>query len=358
MTANRSAHLTLSRTIGRRAAASVAAVALIVLTAASCSSEKSTAADMAASSQRDESFVGAPADADGTEGVANKVPAPASPVSTNGQSAVAGGMSGERADAVGVGLGPVPSGRQIIATADLSIRAEDVAAAAAQVRSFVLGARGYVENEQSTATPGFDQKGRPISIQSNVTLQLRVPTASFDNALKKLGSVGVVVSRSLGAQDVTSEVVDVNSRVISAKASIARMQVLFDKAQSIADIASIEGELSRRQADLESLLARQKELANLTSLATISVSIFSGDAPVAVSAKSSVRRALDDAVGALGNGAKAILVASAAVLPFALLALVLALPIRGLVRNFRRNRKATPPVTPLPTSSGPGDPAA
>ena len=359
MTAQRSAQLPPFRTVGRRAGASVATVALIVLTVASCSSKTSTAADSAANKERDENYVSAPADAGAAQGLANKVPAPASPVSTDGRSAAAaGGTSGEIADAVVVGLGPVPSGRQIIATADLSIRAKDVVAAAAQVRSFVLGARGYVENEQSSATPGFDEKGRPISIQSNVTLQLRVPTASFDNALKKLGSVGVVVSRSLGAQDVTSEVVDVNSRVISAKASIARMQVLFDKAQSIADIASIEGELSRRQADLESLLARQKELANLTSLATISVSIFSGDAPVAIAAKSTVRRALDDAVGALGNGAKAILVAAAAVLPFALLALVLAFPIRGLVRHFRRNHKSASPVAPLPTPSGSGETAA
>ena len=358
MTARRSDRLSLLPTLGRRAAASVAAMALMMLAVASCSSEKSLTAGASSGGQLDDGFAAVPVDGEAGVAQAKKVALPASPVADGrgAGSAAAGGMS-ETADNVGVGLGPVPSGRQIIATADLSIRAKDVAAAAAQVRSFVLGARGYVENEQSTATPGFDQKGRPISIQSNVMLQLRVPTASFDNALKKLGSVGVVVSRSLGAQDVTSEVVDVNSRVISAKASIARMQVLFDKAQSIADIASIEGELSRRQADLESLLARQKELANLTSLATISVSIFSGDAPVAVTAKSSVRRALDDAVRALGNGTKAILVAGAAVLPFVLLALVLAFPIRGLVRTVR-NRKAPPPVTPLPTSSGPGDPAA
>ncbi len=335
-------------------------MALMVLAVASCSAEKSSTAVTASRGQLDESPAAAPVDGEAGVAQVKKVALHALQVTADGRSSggAASGVNGAAADAVTAGLGPVPSGRKIIATAELAIRAKDVVAAAARIRSFVLGAQGYVENEQSTATPSFDDKGRPISIQSNVTLRLRVPTASFDTALKNLGSVGVVVSRALGAQDVTSEVVDVDSRAISAKASIARMQVLFEKAQSIADIASIEGELSRRQADLESLLARQKELANLTSLATISVTIFSGDAPVAITGKSPVRVAFDDALDALGNGARAILVAGAAILPFALLALVLRLLLRALARTRRRNRQATSPVTSPMASSGPGDPAA
>ena len=321
----------------------VTSLAVFALAAASCSgSDKSAAATTTAGF--DQNFMAAETEAALPESSAKKVTvAEAAPSDGRAASDVALGSEG---------LGPVPSDRKIIATADLSIRAKDVAAAAARVRSLVLGVRGYVETEQSNATPTVDDAGRSTSVQSTVTMRLRIPTASFDSVIKQLSSVGVVVSRSLGAQDVTSEVVDVNSRVISAKASIARMQVLYEKAQSIADIASIEGELSRRQADLESLLARQKELANLTSLATVSVNIFSGDAPVAISKPSAVRDAFDEAVRALGNGAKAILVVGAAILPFALLALLLWFPILAVLRSRRRRLPASPsPAAPAPSAT-------
>ena len=319
----------------RKASGGLAALAVLALAVASCSSDsKASSADTTATDSINLQFAAETEAAAAADGIAQrKVDAPASPVEASADGRAQGALGGASLNS---GVGPIPSDRKIIATADLSIRAKDVAAAAARARSIVLGARGYVETEQSTVNPGLDERGHPIATESNVTLRLRVPTAQFDSVMKNLGAIGVVVNRSLGAQDVTSEVVDVDSRVISAKASIARMQVLYEKAQSIADVASIEGELSRRQADLESLLSRQKELANLTSLATISVNIYSGNAPVALATKSAVREAFDDAAGALGNGTKVILVVAAAMLPFVVLALLLWLPVRSLIRSLRR----------------------
>ncbi len=249
--------------------------------------------------------------------------------------------------AQGAGVGSFPADRKIIATADVAIRARNVDTSAARLRASVTTAGGYVENEQ-TVTSGdpmpIDDEPTGAAKQptvTSITMRLRVPTARFDGLLKQMNALGVVTQRSIGAQDVTSEVVDVDSRVISAKASIARMQVLYEKAVTIADIAAIEGELSRRQADLEALLSRQKELKDQTAMATVGVTLFS-DSYRAPAAASSVRKAFDDAGRALGNGLRGILVVAAALLPFLVLALLFGFPVLRILR--RRRRSAVSPT--------------
>ena len=51
------------------------------------------------------------------------------------------------------------------------------------------------------------------------------------------------------------------------------MRACSPKATSISEIVSVEGELTRREADLESLLAKQKSLAGQTQLATITLTL-------------------------------------------------------------------------------------
>ncbi len=285
-----------------------------------------------------------------TGGVLQKTAA--APIST------ADGSSGSGAT---TGVGSFPVDRKIIATADVSIRTKNVSTAAATLRASVSTAGGYVETEQAVTAPiPFDENGEAVSSPvktSSITMRLRVPTARFDSLLKRLDTLGVVTNRSVGAQDVTSEVVDVDSRIISAKASIARMQVLYEKAQSIADVAAIEGELSRRQADLESLLARQKQLADQTSLATIGVTLFDDSLPQPAGPKTGVAKAFDDALETFGNALRNILVAAAAVLPFLVFGLLFGFPLYRILRR-RSVRQASAnaavgsaPVAPEATST-------
>lgn len=275
-------------------------------------------------------------------------------------SAPVAAADGSTGNGVATGIGSFPADRKIIATADVSVRTRNVSTAAATLRASVSTAGGYVETEQAVTAPTpFDGDGEVIPMPvktSSITMRLRVPTARFDGLLKRLDTLGVVTSRSVGAQDVTSEVVDVESRIVSAKASISRMQVLYEKAQSIADVAAIESELSRRQADLESLLARQKQLADQTSLATIGVTLFDDSLPQPAAPKTGVAKAFDDALETFGNALRNILVAVAAVLPFLVLGLLFGFPIYRVLR--RRSARSASAVAAVGTASAPPDTAS
>ncbi|QDQ14264.1 DUF4349 domain-containing protein [Streptomyces spectabilis] len=155
-------------------------------------------------------------------------------------------------------------GPHIIRTASLTVRVRDVPKALDRARSAASQANGLVGDE----TTDRDGHGRERS-----RVVLRVPQERYTQVLSDLEGTGKLVSRTAKAEDVTEEVVDVESRIRTQRASVARVRELMDKATKISDIVSLEGELSTRQADLEALLARQASLKDRTALATITLTL-------------------------------------------------------------------------------------
>ncbi|WP_309505987.1 DUF4349 domain-containing protein [Streptomyces pyxinicus] len=81
-----------------------------------------------------------------------------------------------------------------------------------------------------------------------------------------------MIERTVEAQDVTDQMVNVGSRVTSQRAGVDRIRALMDRATKLGDVVALEGQLSERQADLEALPARQASLKD-RSLATITLSL-------------------------------------------------------------------------------------
>lgn len=161
--------------------------------------------------------------------------------------------------------GPLrPADTHIIRTASLTVRVKDVPRALERARTAAEGAGGLVGDESTDR----DRRGHDRS-----RVVLRVPQDRYRQVLSELAGTGRLISRSAKAEDVTEEVVDVESRVRTQRASVARVRALMDKATKISDIVSLEGELSGRQADLEALLARQSSLKDRTTMATITLTL-------------------------------------------------------------------------------------
>lgn len=174
----------------------------------------------------------------------------------------AGVPSGEAGKAaLSVRLAPAQA---IVYTADLTVRAGDVSRAAGEAKRIVTAAGGYVGDETSTEDPGS---------HPSATITFKIPSARYQGVLDQLGSaqVGRRVSLRQQAQDVTQEVADVASRVKSAQATLASFRKLLDRAHSVSDVVQLEQEISGREADLESLQARQKSLGAQTSYATVTL---------------------------------------------------------------------------------------
>lgn len=247
---------------------------------------------------------------------------------------------GSQADKSGKKKPPELTGTHIIRTATLTVRVKDVPKALDEARAVAVDAGGVVGDETTDRDGRGHERSRVV---------LRVPQDRYDEVLTSLEGTGKLIERKAKAQDVTDQVVDVESRIKSQRASVARVRELMDEATKLSDVVTLEGELSSRQSELEALLARQSSLKDRTSMSTITLSL----------SETAVKKpdADDDPtfVDALSGGWSAfvtmlrwVAVALGAILPFVAVAALLFLLWQRLVRPrlSRRPAAATAPAVP------------
>ncbi|MFJ4410871.1 DUF4349 domain-containing protein [Streptomyces sp. NPDC088910] len=324
---------------GRRRLAAVPAVLLLAasLAVAGCSSESRGASDKAAApAARGQDDSGSDSMKNGGSGTD----------AGNAPSGTPGSASDKAATTGNSGKPSAPS--YLVRTAHLTVRTPKVGDALDKARAMVADAGGYAGTEDTSVDAGGHEQS---------TIQLRVPPAAYDGLLTRLAGLGTLMERKVGVEDVTGQVVDVQSRIKSQQASVARVRKLMDQAGSLSDVVSLERELSTREADLESLQAQQAALRERTDLATVTLRLVEPPVKhVAAKPKPKHEDGFWTQVGhALGGGwhafyvtIRGVLVVLSAVLPFLVVALAGFIGYR-LVRR-RWPRQEPPTMAPRPWS--------
>lgn len=154
--------------------------------------------------------------------------------------------------------------RKLIRTANLELNAPNVVDVTNKARGIASELGGFAGKE--------DVKG------DTATLTLHIPSNQFDKALEQLSNIvpDSVRARSQTAEDVTEQLVDVESRIATQRASVNRVRDLLAKASTVNEIVQIESEVTRREADLESLEKRRESLTGRVALSTVTVKVTKG----------------------------------------------------------------------------------
>ena len=250
-------------------------------------------------------------------------------------------LTGSLSDFDGAKRVPVQT-RSVISTGEVQLESDDLVEVRSQIDRLLGRFGGYVAREQTHN----DDEDRT----SQSTLQLRVPSQHFDTMMASFEEFATVVDANRKAEDVTTEVIDVASRIRTQEISLERLRNFLRRATKVSDMIRLESEIARREADLASLRAQQDYLSDQTSLATITVRM-SLPPEVAATADDDP---LEDAgfLTGLRNGWAAltdVVVVGAtvlgALLPFAV---VLALVLGPLVLALRATRRRRTPVSTPP----------
>ncbi|MGH3205128.1 MAG: DUF4349 domain-containing protein [Streptosporangiaceae bacterium] len=232
-------------------------------------------------------------------------------------------------------------GSDIIYTAQLTVRAANVGSAAARAAQLTEGVGGYVSNETTSADPDHPS-------QAIATVQLKIPVASYSVILGQLagGGLGTQLSLQEQAQDVTQQVADVNSQVVSDQAAIVQLRALLAHAGSVGDLLQVQNQINTEESALEAMQAQQRALSRETNYATVTVTILGPKAkPVVHHTK-----APPSLAGGLGAGWHALKVSLSwtlaflgAIAPFAAIVAIAGFAIYRARRLMLRRRPAARP---------------
>jgi hypothetical protein len=261
-----------------------------------------------------------------------------------------GGTSGKAADGTGAVPAPPAGGqnspqlapqlRSLIYTGTLAVTVPDVAKAADAAGTVATAAGGSIAGDNRTLDAD----------RSQAQLTLRVPSDAFSSTMDKLATtLGTETSRSVSTQDVTQDLVDLDARLATQRASVDRVRALLAKANTVGEVVSIESELTKREADLDSLEQRKTKLSGLVALSTITLNLRApaAPAPAPVKADSGFLAGLKSGWQAFVSSAKVFLTVAGWLLPWLI---VIGLPAWLILRFVRARRRAAPVVEPVPAS--------
>jgi hypothetical protein len=229
---------------GRRAAMSFAAVGVVAVMAA-CSSSAATAPEGAfyGSDGQPLSAASSAPDVDTTGGL------------TDGLASAAPAPPADQSQAT-------DPNTYIVRTGSISIEVPKIDPAMLQVRTAISGMGGYVSDS--------DESNQGDQQTASVTY--RIPVARWQDAVDAVEGIATKVdSAKSNAVEVTGQVLDLGARIDNLRTTEAALQAIMARATKIADVLSVESQLSDVQGQIEQLSTQQAHLKDQASLATLAV---------------------------------------------------------------------------------------
>jgi hypothetical protein len=153
----------------------------------------------------------------------------------------------------------------LIRTGTAYIQVDSLETAMAAVRGLAQSAGGYIAN--SSILTGEGQ-------QRQATLEIKIPSDRYDQAVNGLRGIGKLISSSTTAQDVGEEFVDVTARVANAKRMEERLvNLLATRTGKLEDVLAVERELARVREEIERYEGRLRYLRTQVAMSTLSVTV-------------------------------------------------------------------------------------
>lgn len=219
----------------------------------------------------------------------------------------------------------------VISTGQVTLETDDVTEARRAVQRIVDTHLGTISEEEAATNED--------GAASSTRLVIRVPSKRFTQAMADLEQVADLRSSTSSTEDVTTQVIDNDVRLRAQEKSLERIEALLARAESINEIMAIESQLARRQSDYDALRSTQAWLEDQTSLSTITLTLEL--------AEEQEERGSDGFISGLERGWDGLVAALVGlgtvlglVLPFAVLAALIGVPLWWAVRGVRRRGAA------------------
>lgn len=153
----------------------------------------------------------------------------------------------------------------VIHTGQAFIEVEKVDPAILKIRQLAAQVGGYITN--SSISGGRDQIRQ-------ATLELKIPSPKYDQAVGSLSTIGKVETVTSNAQDVGEEFVDVTARVANARRLEERLiTLLANRTGKLDEVLRVERELARVREEIERYEGRLRYLSSRVAMSTLTITV-------------------------------------------------------------------------------------
>ena len=156
--------------------------------------------------------------------------------------------------------------RRVIKNADLRLQVKNVDKSTVVITALTNDFQGFIANMDLT------NDNHEISNK----IQVRIPAGSFEAFLNELSKEAIFVfHKRVNTQDVTSEYVDLQSRLKTKKEVKEKYaEILRSKTKTVDELFNAEEMIRKLQEEIEAAEGRLRYLSNQSSLSTVLVDIY------------------------------------------------------------------------------------
>jgi hypothetical protein len=157
------------------------------------------------------------------------------------------------------------AGAMLIRTGQASVQVDSLDAGINRIRVMAQRTGAIIAN---TSVQGGKDQVRTAS------LELRIPSNRFDEAIAGLAPIGTLESVNVSVQDVGEEFVDIQARVKNAERLEQRLiDLLANRTGKLSDVMTVERELARVREEIERYQGRLRYLSSRASVSTLAVNV-------------------------------------------------------------------------------------
>jgi hypothetical protein len=172
--------------------------------------------------------------------------------------------NGEEANATPAPSEVVP-GSMLVRVGKASLQVDALEVGIGRVRDVAKRTGAVIAN---TSMDGGREQTRAAS------LELRIPSERFDEAVNALSPIGKLESVNVSVQDVGEEFVDVQARMVNARRLEQRLiELLGTRTGKLTDVLKVEGELARVREEIERYEGRLRYLRSRSSVSTLTIAV-------------------------------------------------------------------------------------
>lgn len=155
--------------------------------------------------------------------------------------------------------------QKIIRNGTMSIKTDDALATKIEVDKILAIHKAYTGNEHYNNT----------DYSSIYHMQIRVPAESLDSLVADIEKLDVMVTdKSINANDVTAEYIDLEARLVSKREYLEQYKQLLKAAKNVDDLIKIRETIRLIEEEIESTVGRLKYLLNQVAYSTLDLTLL------------------------------------------------------------------------------------